>query len=93
MVAVPGSRPHPRHPPARPGTGTFPGPIPGTAVAVLVLVAASAVGLVRSRAGGRSERGRRGPRLHSAIAYGCLVFPSAFHSKKASAGTKQRRDL
>ncbi len=32
--------PIPRHPPARPGTGTFPGSIPGTAVAVLVLVVA-----------------------------------------------------
>jgi hypothetical protein len=66
VVAVPRSRHRPRHhrrhrpdrrhPPARPGTGT----IPGTAVAVLVLVVASAVGLVRSRAGGRRGRGRRG---------------------------------
>jgi len=53
VVAVPGSRPHPGHPPARPGSG----PIPGTAVAVavLVVVAASAVGLVGLRAGGRRE--------------------------------------
>ena len=45
------------------------GPIPGTAVAVLVVVAASvpvpglrAVGLVGFRSGGRRERGRRGGR-------------------------------
>jgi hypothetical protein len=48
--------PSPSPAPAGPaGTGT----IPGTAVAVLVLVVASAVGWVRSRAGGRRERGRR----------------------------------
>jgi hypothetical protein len=46
VVAVPGSRPHSRpDPPARPGGG----PIAGTAVAVLVVVAASAVGLVGLR--------------------------------------------
>ena len=58
LVAVSGSRPHPRHPPARRGTGTFRGPIPGTAVGVLVLVAASAGGGgLRIRARGVGERG------------------------------------